>query len=160
MDKDVVLDENYDEDISDTLEAAVITAQKICGIRDLDDNSPLPENNLDDNIREYYACKCYKEAYEKKMAELRDSILEDMGGEDEYSTPEGINVKAVVKETFKYTDEIGMIKWCEDNGYTQFITKKINTTPMNKELKKGQTLTESLKPLYTKQTSVTLTVNK
>lgn len=70
------------------------------------------------------------------------------------------NIKATVvtKETFKYTDEVAMIKYLKENGLNQFIIEKIDTTPMNKELKKGLSLTESLKQMYIKNTTYSLSV--
>ena len=53
-----------------------------------------------------------------------------------------------------------MINYLKEKGLTDLITEKINTTSMNKELKKGLSLTEDLKTMYTKNTTEVLSVKR
>lgn len=115
---------------------------------------------LNENVKKYADLQAQKEALEAEMAELKTAIVEEMGSDTDFTADDGTVAKLVDKETFKYTDEIAMINWCKMNGYSQFIVEKVNTTSMNKELKKGLTLTESLKPMFTKTVSTSLTVKR
>ena len=112
-------------------------------------------------VNQYNELKAQEYDISTQMSTLKASILEELGDITEYVTTDThVTAKVVAKETFKYTDESAMIKWLKNNGYAQFVVEKVNTTPMNKELKKGLTLTESLKTMFTKTTSYSLTVEE
>ena len=117
---------------------------------------------LNDNINKYMKLKEEYDALKEQLDELKESILVDMEqlDTDNYTTDENIVAKVVTKENFKYIDEPSMIKWLKENGYSQFIAEKVSTVPMNKELRKGLTLTESLKPMFTKITTYSLNVER
>lgn len=103
-------------------------------------------------IKKYYDLQKLVEEYKTEMETLKGEIISDMESKDlnKTVTEEGITAQIVNKETFKYNDEIGMIKYLKEQGLNQFIQEKINTTLFNKELKKSGVLTESLNPMFTK----------
>lgn len=94
--------------------------------------------------------------------ELKAQILEEMSKENttKYLTEDNISATIAKKETFKYVDELSMIKYLQENGYNQFVELKIKTTDMNKELKKQSTLTEALSSYVTKSSVDSLSVKK
>ena len=114
---------------------------------------------LNTSVKEYLALQEELETIKAKMAELKTEIVNDME-EAGLSTFEVDNVKAQVvsKETIKYTDELAIIKYLEDNGLDRFIVKKIDATSMNKELKKSSTLNESLNSYVARTTAPSLIV--
>lgn len=116
---------------------------------------------LDRLVNQYNELQAQAEDISTQMSTLKATIIEELDDITEYVTTDThVTAKVVAKETFKYTDESAMIKWLKNNGYAQFVVEKVNTTPMNKELKKGLTLTESLKTMFTKTTSYSLTVKE
>lgn len=94
--------------------------------------------------------------------ELKSQILEEMSkeGSNKYLTQDNISATIANKETFKYVDELSMIKYLQENGYGQFVEFKIKTTEMNKELKKQSVLAESLSPYVTKSCVESLSVKR
>lgn len=120
------------------------------------------EKTLEVKVVEYANLQTQVEELQKQMDSLRGEILSEMSdlGVDKYTTTSGETAQVTLKETFKYVDEAAMINWLKANGYTQFIKEKVDTTPMNKELKKGLTLTESLKPMFTKNVTSSLSVKR
>lgn len=117
---------------------------------------------LNNKIEKYAELQAQMEELKAQIDELKPEIIEGMINEsvEKIELPSGVSAQVVTKETFKYDDEPGMIKYLKDNGLTSYIVEKINTTSMNKELKKGLTLTESLKPMFTRTVSSSLTVKK
>lgn len=116
--------------------------------------------SLNEKVKEYADLKAQADSIAEQLTALKEEIVEAMGDEDEFTADDGTVAKINAKETFKYVDEASMVKWLKNNGYSQFVVEKVNTTPMNKELKKGLTLTESLKPMYTKTVSSVLVVER
>ena len=114
---------------------------------------------LDTSVKEYLALQEELETIKAKMAELKTEIVNDMDAAG-LSTYEVDDVKAQVvnKETIKYTEELALIKYLEDNGFGRFVVKKVDTTSMNKELKKSTTLNESLSDYVARTTAPTLIV--
>lgn len=94
------------------------------------------------------------------MNSLKESIVKDMGSTSEFTADDGTVAKLVDKVTYKYTNEDAMVNWCKANGHSDLVKEKIDTTSMNKELKKGGVLTESLNSLYNRTVSTSLTVEK
>ena len=115
---------------------------------------------LNENIKKYVELQEQLEVLKEQMETLKATITEEMGSETKVETPDGFVAQLVKKETFKYIDETSMITYLKSKGLNQFIIEKVNTTPMNNELKKGMLLTEELKPLYTKTTSYSFSVKK
>ena len=125
------------------------------------DEKKLKEINLNKLVNDYNELKAKSEDISTQMSALKSKILEELGDATEYVTTDtNVIAKVVAKETFKYVDEPAMINWLKKNGYAQFVVEKVNATPMNKELKKGLTLTESLKTMFTKTTTYSLTVEE
>ena len=118
---------------------------------------------IDEQIKKYLEINAQKEALEAQMAEIKTAITTALEGESlegaTYTTEDGnATVTKSVKENFKYSDETAMISILESKGLNQFVTKKVVTTALNKELKKGGVITESLKGLYTSSVSESLTI--
>ena len=116
---------------------------------------------INENIKKYFELQAQVDAIKEEMEALKESIVNDMDTQG-VSTYEVDDIKAQVvsKDTFKYDDELGMIDYLKNNGYGKFVVEKINATSLNKELKKGLSLSESLKSMYTKTTSSSLTIKK
>jgi hypothetical protein len=114
-----------------------------------------------ENIKKYFELQAQADAIKEEMAQLKESIVNDMDSEG-VSTYEvdGIKAQIVSKDTFKCDDELGMITYLKNNGFDKFVVEKIDTTSLNKELKKGLSLSESLSGMYTKTTAPSLTIKK
>ena len=125
--------------------------------------------SVDSEIKEYLELAKQKEELEMKMNTLKESIAKNinrddglelpMTSESTYTTEDNsATVTLSSKETIKYSDETAIISILEEKGLNQFVTKKVVTTSLNKELKKGGMITESLKGLYTTTSTVTTTI--
>lgn len=115
---------------------------------------------LNENVKKYADLKAQADLIKEQMEELKTQIINEMGAEKSFVADDGTVAKLVDKETFKYTDESAMIKYLKDNNMTSYIVEKVNTVPMNKELKKGMSLTESFKSWYTKTVTTSLSVDR
>ena len=115
---------------------------------------------LNDDVQQYANKLAQKEALEAELSILKERIISNMGSDKEFVSSDGTTAKIIEKETFKYTDELAMINWCKSNGYNSLVKETIVSTAMNKELKKGLSLTESLRPMFIKTVSYSLTVKK
>lgn len=115
---------------------------------------------LEQLVTKYAEVQAQAKALEEQLKEMKTKILEEMNTDNisKVVTENGVSAQITTKETFKYTDEALMIAWCEKNGHKNLVKKSIVTTEMNKELKKGMSLTEALKPLYISNISYSLTV--
>ncbi len=118
---------------------------------------------IDEQIKKYLELNSKKEELEKQMTEIKNAITaslvnETLEGATYTTEDDSATVTKSVKENFKYTDETAMIAILESKGLNQFVTKKVITTSLNKELKKGGVITEALKNLYTSSVSESLTI--
>lgn len=118
---------------------------------------------IDEQIKKYLELNAQKEALEAQMAEIKTAISESLVDETlegaTYTTEAGdATVTKSIKENIKYTDETAIVGILEAKGLNQFVSKKVVTTALNKELKKGGIITESLKGLYTTALSESLTI--
>lgn len=109
-------------------------------------------------IEEYIKLSKNLDEINARKSELKNQIMEAMGGETEYENG-SFKVTISDKENFKYNDEVAMISFLEKNGYENFVIKTINTA-LNKKLKENPESLEGLKPYYTKTVSKTLTVKE
>jgi hypothetical protein len=115
---------------------------------------------LDEKIKLYNELQIEADAIAAKLAELKESILTEFTalGVSDVVTPDNIQAKVTEKTNIKYDDEAGIIKYLKEKGLTSYIVEKVSTTPLNKELKKGLSLTEDLKKMYTQTTTKSLSV--
>jgi len=118
---------------------------------------------IDEQIKKYLELNAQKEALEAQMTEVKNAITSSLASEKlegaTYTTEDGnVTVTKSVKENIKYSDETAMIAILESKGLNQFVTKKVVTTALNKELKKSGVITEALKGLYTSSISESLTI--
>ena len=115
---------------------------------------------LDEKIKLYNELQIEADAIASKLAELKESILTEFTalGVSDVVTPDNIQAKVTEKTNIKYDDEAGIIKYLKEKGLTSYIVEKVSTTPLNKELKKGLSLTEDLKKMYTQTTTKSLSV--
>ena len=118
---------------------------------------------IDEQIKKYLELNAQKEALEAQMTEVKNAITMSLANETlegaTYTTEDGnATVTKSVKENIKYSDETAMIAILESKGLNQFVTKKVVTTALNKELKKSGVITEALKGLYTSSISESLTI--
>lgn len=116
---------------------------------------------INENVKRYFELQAQAEAIKEEMAQLKESIVGDMDAQG-VSTYEvdGIKAQVVAKDTFKYDDEFGIINYLKNNGLERYVVEKVDTTSLNKELKKGLSLSESLNGMYTKTTSPSLTIKR
>lgn len=115
---------------------------------------------IENYIKEFSKIKSELDNLEAQKNDLSDKIkfLMTENSLKEFITTDGVSAKISTKETIKYKDEPAMIKWLKENNLSKYITEKITTTPLNSELKKSQSLTESLNPYIERNVSYTLTV--
>jgi hypothetical protein len=114
---------------------------------------------LKENVKKYLELSRQADELKAQLEELKASIVEEMESNNITKYEDGeVNANLIYKTNIKYNDELSMIKYCEENGLNQFVTKKLNTTSMNKELKKSKSLNESLNQFYTETTTKTLQV--
>ena len=115
---------------------------------------------LENYIREFNKIKSELDNLEAQKNDLNDKIkfLMTENSLKEFITTDGVSAKLGTKETIKYKDEPAMIKWLKENNLSKYITEKITTTPLNSELKKSQSLTESLNPYIERSVSYTLVI--
>lgn len=116
---------------------------------------------LDNLLESYVKLQKEEERLADEKTNLKNQILEELDklGVNKYSY-DNITATVADRESFKYNDELAMIQWCKNNGYSALIKESVNTTAMNKELKKSNLLTESLNTYYTKTLSKSLTVKE
>lgn len=116
---------------------------------------------LDEKIIGYTKLQKEQEELKARADELKISIIEEMENQGLVSTTvANYSVNLSVKELIKYSDEPAIISYCEANGLTNYISKKVNTVALNKELRKKKTLTENLSSYYTTTQSKVLTVKE
>jgi hypothetical protein len=117
-------------------------------------------NELETNIKMYAELQEQKDSIEFQLSELKTKIIEAMteNGEVMTETSDGLVAKIIKRDTYKYVDETQMISYLKDNNLLQFLTEKINTTTMNKELKSKSVLSEELKNYYTHTIQDALTI--
>lgn len=113
---------------------------------------------LDNLLREYAEIQIKEAELAERKLGLKAMIIEEMGDQDKYTTPDNISATLTDKETFKYNDELSIINYLKKNKMDNFIVEKVNAVALNKELKKKTVLAESLKSYYTKTNSTSLTV--
>lgn len=115
---------------------------------------------LDENIKKYAELQAEIERLTNETKALKQTILDEMGMYSSVSTKEGFIASISKRDTIKYNDELGIIRYLEENNLNQFVVKKVDSTNLNKELKKSTSLNESLKSMYTTTTTIALTVKR
>lgn len=115
---------------------------------------------LENTINEYASIQVQEEVLKTRKEELRQQIISALKeeGTDSYTTSLGNSAKVMSKTTIKYLDESAIIRFFKKNNLNGFISEKLNTTEVNKELKRSQTLNESLNSYFTEEVSQSLTV--
>lgn len=115
---------------------------------------------LAEMVKEYNELQNQSKGIADKMSELKASIIESMNNEDKSSFEvDNVVAQVIKKDTFKYKDETAMISYLKNNGLERYVVEKVDTS-LNKELKKGMSLSESLNPMYEKTSSYSLTVKE
>ena len=117
---------------------------------------------LNEKINNYYKLSKQMSELKAQADTLKEEILKEMIAQNckKQITENGVSATVVDKELFSYTDELGIITYLKNNGLTKFISEEINTTELNKELKKSSSLCESLNKYYVKNNKSTLTVKE
>lgn len=120
----------------------------------------MEDINLFELIEDYKKLQDEEKALKDKLDVMKEQIIKEMQGSsrNKVELPSGVVAFLTEAITYKYTDEPRIIKYLKDNGLTNYIIEKINTTPLNTELKKGMALTENLSPYYTSSVTTKLTV--
>lgn len=116
---------------------------------------------LDEQIITYIKLQKEQEELRQKADVLKAEIISEMEAQGLSSTTvDTYSVTLTLRESIKYSDEPAIISYCESNGLTNYISKKVNTTALNKELKKKNDLTESLSHYFMVSQSKVLTVKE
>lgn len=115
--------------------------------------------SLNENLERYYQLQKEVEEREEEMKSLKEEIVAEMQKEGLKSQDTGlVEGKIIDKVSFKYTDEVAILNYLRSHRLNNFISNKVNTTAMNKELKNKGALYEDLKSYCTENTSTTLSV--
>lgn len=120
-------------------------------------NKEKKELTLDTLVYEYLELNIEEDVLKAKKKELKDKIVEKMGTDKEYISKDNIKASLVDKESIKYKDEGGLIKYLKENGYSKYVVEVVDTS-LNKEIKSNITLNESVKSYVTKNISTALSV--
>ena len=114
---------------------------------------------LNENLERYYQLQKEIEEREEEMKSLKEEIVAEMQKEGLKSQDTGlVEGKIIDKVSFKYNDEVAILNYLRTHRLNNFISNKVNTTAMNKELKNKGALYEDLKSYCTENTSITLSV--
>ena len=114
---------------------------------------------LNEKLERYYQLQKEIEEREEEMKSLKEEIIKEMEIEDISSQNTGVvEGKIINKTSFKYNDEVAMINYLKEKGLESFVNSKVNTSNMNKELKKKGSLYEDLKPYVLETSTSTLSV--
>lgn len=118
--------------------------------------------DLDILVNEYAEKQDQLNDLKADLEAMKVVIIENMENQGlcKFTTPDGLNVSLTYKDLIKYSDEPAIIQYCEENGLNNYIVKKVNTTALNKDLKKSESLTESLNKYYTVNKTKALTVKR
>lgn len=115
--------------------------------------------SLNENLERYYQLQKEVEEREEEMKSLKEEIVKEMEIEGISSQNTGlVEGKIINKASFKYNDEIAILNYLRSHRLNDFISTKVNTTAMNKELKNKGALYEDLKNYCSENSSITLSV--
>lgn len=116
---------------------------------------------LDEKLKKYYEIKRQIE----DLTSLKESLGLEIKGlvinqpDKKYENAEGYSAKSVTRTTYKYLDETAIIDYITKKGLSDiYMTKKVDSTKLNKELKNEGELYTALKPYVGKIVSDTLEV--
>lgn len=115
--------------------------------------------SLNENLERYYQLQQEIDSKEQELNALKEQIVKEMGDAGIASRSTGsVEGKLINKTTFKYIDEVAILTYLRSHRLNNYISTKINTTAMNKELKGKGALYEDLKKYCSENTSTTLSV--
>ncbi len=115
---------------------------------------------IDKLLADYVDLQVQEENLKVQKENLRQQIINILNeqGSNRYISADNISATISDKETFKYNDELGILRYLKENGYSRYVQEKIIATDLNKELKKPTKLTEALSSMFSKTKSTVLTV--
>ena len=117
---------------------------------------------LEEMLNEYLELKRQEDELAAKKEELGNKIkaeLKNLPGRK--YTENGFKATLTDKVTFKYDDEAAIVNYIIQKGLSEiYLSKKIDATKFNKELKNEGMLYESVKPYLTKNVSEALSVSE
>lgn len=114
---------------------------------------------LNENLERYAQLQKEVEERETEMESLKENIIKQMSAEGITSQDTGTVLGKISNRTsFKYTDEVAVINYLRSHRLNNFLTSKVNTTVMNKELKGHGSLYEDLKPYCVENNTISLSV--
>lgn len=119
----------------------------------------MDNSKLDLLVSAYADLQKQEAELKSKKDSIKASIIEEMGDVMKYENSFHTVTRSVA-ETFKYTDEVGMINILKNAGYSSYVKEVVDTTAMNKFLKDGTTnqLKEDLMSHVSKTLTERLTV--
>lgn len=114
---------------------------------------------LNENLERYAQLQQEVEERKVEMESLREEIIKQMNEQGITSQDTGTVLGKIINRTsFKYTDEVAVINYLRSRRLNNFLTSKVNTSAMNKELKGHGSLYEDLKPYCVENNIVSLSV--
>lgn len=116
---------------------------------------------IEEDINSFLELRAKIDELTKQKDILADKIKQALVSEpnNKYVSKTGIKVTLVSSTTFKYTDENAIINYLNKQGTAgMYITKKLDTTKLNKELRLEGSLYENVKAFVNKITTESLKV--
>ena len=116
-----------------------------------------------DKIKEFYALKMHIEELTKQKDKLGGEIKEFLKSQDDmvYFDDNGYTAKIVTKTIFKYSNEKAIVDYLDKSNLADiYVTRKVNVSKLNDELKVGGKLYEDLKGFTTENKVDSLIVDK
>ena len=116
---------------------------------------------LDEKIKRFYDLKKQIEDLTILKESLSDEIKNLIINEPDkkYENSDGYLVKCISRITYKYADETGIVDYLTKKGLSDiYMTKKIDSTKLNKELKNEGELYKALKNYIVKNVSESLEI--
>ena len=117
---------------------------------------------LEEMLKEYLELKKQEDEIAAKKEELGKKIKEELKNlPGRKYDANGLKASITDKTTFKYDDEAAIVNYIIQKGLSEiYLSKKIDATKFNKELKNEGMLYESVKPYLTKNVSEALSVSE
>lgn len=116
-----------------------------------------------DKIKEFYALKKHIEELTKQKDKLGEEIKEFLKSQDDmiYFDDNGYIAKIVTKTIFKYSNEKAIVDYLDKSNLADiYVTRKVNVSKLNDELKVGGKLYEDLRGFTTENKVDSLIVDK
>ena len=118
------------------------------------------KNSIEIMLEEYFKLSQAEKNIKEKKDELNEQIKEALDKADlkKIECENGLTASIVDKVNIKYTDEIAVKQYLKKQNLLNYIVEKVNTTELNKELRKDTKISNNLKNYFTKESTQSLSV--